>query len=219
MPLIEELDLEVETLDSTEGLRAAGNVTDDRLGEAAPAIRLACAAALTASEHAFAYGGATIRKGEPSGLMRAAAVVALIGALAWGAFSFHDVLLSPSVRPISATQPSVSASPRPTPADPGSNPAGSPSAETTLPAPRVERRSTPQASDERNAPTPVSTVLSVQADPELTAPAPVERPAQAVPVKPSPTRTSVPERPTPPSSNATSGAPSPAAKRNADAKL
>jgi hypothetical protein len=36
-------------------------------------------------------------------------------------------------------------------------------------------------------------------------------------MQPSPTRKSAPERPTPPSSNATSGAPSPVARRNADA--
>ena len=53
MPLIEELDLEVETLDSTEGLRAAGKLRADRLTEAAPAIRLACAAALTSAVTRF----------------------------------------------------------------------------------------------------------------------------------------------------------------------
>ena len=43
MPLIEELDLEVETLDSTEGLRAVGKARAERFAESAPAIRLACA--------------------------------------------------------------------------------------------------------------------------------------------------------------------------------
>lgn len=46
MPLIEELDLEVETLDSTEGLKPRGTVPQERFAERAPAIRLACAAAL-----------------------------------------------------------------------------------------------------------------------------------------------------------------------------
>jgi hypothetical protein len=46
MPLIEELDLEVETLDSSAGLAAAGGLTTQQLGEWAPALRLAAAAAL-----------------------------------------------------------------------------------------------------------------------------------------------------------------------------
>jgi hypothetical protein len=48
MPLVGELDLEVETLDSIEGLRAAAHVTTDNLIDAAPAVRLAVAAALVA---------------------------------------------------------------------------------------------------------------------------------------------------------------------------
>ena len=45
MPLIEELDMEVETLDSLEGLVVTPEVAD-RLSEAASAIRLACAGAI-----------------------------------------------------------------------------------------------------------------------------------------------------------------------------
>lgn len=47
MPLIEELDLEVETLDSTEGLISAAAARNDRFAESAPALRLAAAAALS----------------------------------------------------------------------------------------------------------------------------------------------------------------------------
>jgi hypothetical protein len=46
MPLIEELDVEVETLDSLEGLVVKAPAVD-RVEEAAPAIRLACAGAIT----------------------------------------------------------------------------------------------------------------------------------------------------------------------------
>jgi hypothetical protein len=46
MQLIDELDLEVETLDSTEGLRPTERARDERFVELAPAIRLACAAVL-----------------------------------------------------------------------------------------------------------------------------------------------------------------------------
>ena len=45
MPLIEELDVEVETLDSFEGLVVKPQVAE-KLAESAPAIRLACAAAI-----------------------------------------------------------------------------------------------------------------------------------------------------------------------------
>ncbi len=45
MPLIEEMDLEFETLDSTDGLRAIGVARQERFAEQAPSIRLATAAA------------------------------------------------------------------------------------------------------------------------------------------------------------------------------
>lgn len=48
MPLIEELDVEVETLDSLDGLVVKKEIAD-RLAEQAPAIRLACAGAATRS--------------------------------------------------------------------------------------------------------------------------------------------------------------------------
>jgi hypothetical protein len=50
MPLIEELDLEVETLDSTEGLRFVGAAASVGLAETAPAIWLTTAAALVSTE-------------------------------------------------------------------------------------------------------------------------------------------------------------------------
>ena len=46
MPLIEEMDIEVETLDTPDGLIGRGDVETERLAERAPAIRLACAAAV-----------------------------------------------------------------------------------------------------------------------------------------------------------------------------
>jgi hypothetical protein len=51
MPLIEELDLEVETLDSTEGLLAVGRARSDRFAESAPVLRLATAAATAPVPH------------------------------------------------------------------------------------------------------------------------------------------------------------------------
>jgi hypothetical protein len=69
MPLIEELDLEVETLDSTEGLEATGPARHERFAELAPAIRLACAAAVP---------DADARRDVPKRWMAAAAVAALL---------------------------------------------------------------------------------------------------------------------------------------------
>ena len=45
MPLIEELDIEVETLDTLDGIGVEGAAAGDAIAEQAPAIRLACAAA------------------------------------------------------------------------------------------------------------------------------------------------------------------------------
>jgi hypothetical protein len=78
MPLIEELDLEVETLDSIEGLRPTGRARVDRFAESAPAIRLAAAAAVLPPPRVS-------RSLSP--VARAAAVVALIAALGWVAWA------------------------------------------------------------------------------------------------------------------------------------
>ena len=45
MPLIEELDIEVETLDTLDGVSVEGVAAGEAIAEQAPAIRLACAAA------------------------------------------------------------------------------------------------------------------------------------------------------------------------------
>lgn len=93
MPLIEELDLEVETLDSADGFVAAGSVKPDRLAEVAPAIRLASAAALAPATVAD-------RGAAPSPMMRAAAAAALIAALAWGGFLYWNVFTAAPAKPI-----------------------------------------------------------------------------------------------------------------------
>jgi hypothetical protein len=49
MPLIEELDIEVETLDTLDGIVVEGAATGDAIAGQAPAIRLACAAAASAA--------------------------------------------------------------------------------------------------------------------------------------------------------------------------
>jgi hypothetical protein len=72
MPLIEELDLEVETLDSTEGLVSTGSARNDRFAESAPSLRLAAAAAT-------ARTGAAGKRAMWWPLARAAAAALVIG--------------------------------------------------------------------------------------------------------------------------------------------
>jgi hypothetical protein len=150
MPLIEELELEVETLDGIDGLRASGRVSPDRLLEAAPAIRLACTAALTSTPQGQAplLNGVTFMQEEPSAVVRVGAAVALIGALIWGAVSFRP-LWQPAPVKLPATAARYSA------AQPKAEPSTPERAEAPVPEPK-------------NDSTPVSTVLSVQ--PEGTTP-------------------------------------------------
>ena len=79
MPLIEELDLEVETLDSTDGLRAVKKAKAERFAESAPAIRLACAAALAHSRQ---------RPSATRWTAGVAAAIAVIAALGWGSYAY-----------------------------------------------------------------------------------------------------------------------------------
>ena len=155
MPLIEELELEVETLDGIDGLRASGRVGPDRLLEAAPAIRLACTAALTSTPQGQAplLNGVTFMQEEPSAFVRVGAAVALIGALIWGAVSFRPLWHGAPVKlPETAARYSVA-------------PPAQPKAETATP----ERAEGP-VPEPKNDSTPVSTVLSVH--PEGTTPPP-----------------------------------------------
>lgn len=77
MPLIEELDLEVETLDSTEGLLSAATARNDRFAESAPALRLAVAAAIS--------GVPLRRRGRRSlpPVLKLAAAAVIVASVAW----------------------------------------------------------------------------------------------------------------------------------------
>jgi hypothetical protein len=55
MPLIEELDIEVETLDTLDGIVVEGAASGEMIAEQAPAIRLACAAAAGSSPTSTAH--------------------------------------------------------------------------------------------------------------------------------------------------------------------
>jgi hypothetical protein len=188
MPLIEELDLEVETLDSAEGLRAARNVKPERLMEAAPAIRLACAAALTSAVTTFQSQptGATMRREQPSAMRRATAGVALVSALVWGVYAYSSVFTSSPVRSIPV--PLRGASAQPAQASVRAEPKVLPPASTT----RHGQTPAPQGPVVKEESKPVSTVLSVRNGPEPkqvpAAPPPMvlQRPAGPDQVEPTP---------------------------------
>jgi hypothetical protein len=81
LPLIEELDIEVETLDSTESLFAARASLTSEIEELAPELRLATAAALTS--RVSLRRGSTLVDGS-----RVAAAAAVLAALAWAGYSY-----------------------------------------------------------------------------------------------------------------------------------
>jgi hypothetical protein len=80
MPLIEELDVEVETLDSLEGLTVKPAAAD-RLQEMAPAIRIACAGAISRATRA--YDPSKKRSRFAVGVVPAIAAAAGVCGLAW----------------------------------------------------------------------------------------------------------------------------------------
>jgi hypothetical protein len=99
LPLIEELDVEVETLDSTDGL-AARSARLPEFAELAPALRLATAAA--ASSRA-----ATGRQPPWLYLSRAAAAAAVIAAVAWAGYSYWQASQPSPVLQGGLPQPTV----------------------------------------------------------------------------------------------------------------
>ena len=108
LPLIEEFDVEVETLDSTDGLLGGRNLPPGGFADFAPAVRLAAAAALTAA--LVPHRNSMLTQGA-----RFAAAAAVIAALAWAGYSFWHG--SPSSRPLqsSVPQPAPPAPSSPTP--------------------------------------------------------------------------------------------------------
>jgi hypothetical protein len=149
--------------------------------EAAPAIRLAAAAALTSAGTPFAskpIGAMTLRE-EPSAIRRVAAAFALIAALVWAMYSFGNVFTSYPVKPVQAELRSASARPQ-TSAKADPKPSAPPSTTTR------ELKRAPQASAAKDESKPVSTVLSVRdGKPEPTAP-PLDARSTPVPGGPPP---------------------------------
>lgn len=200
MPLIEELDLEVETLDSFDGLTLKPSLRDG-LADAAPALRIACAGAIARAsrarvEHAQRFTGRA--------LFRAAALVVAASAIGWlwlGSRAQSRAVVVPSaaqsrsaVPPATPPQaippPSQQRAPVVTPAPQAQ--AQAPARVVTTPAP-APKPLTPQASAPaaplRVTRPPVSTPVA----PTLVAPKPVV----PMPVAPKPSARVV----TPPPAN------------------
>jgi hypothetical protein len=209
MPLIEELDLEVETLDSTEGLASRSRSRLDRFVESAPALRLACAAAIAPL---------TARRIFVSRPWRIAAAVALVAAGAWAALRYWDNSATPtsparSTQSAGATQTSTpSSTPAPATAVAGAPSAPSPTASVGLvppPAappvavtPPPEKTTAPVAQLGQAQPTSrlsdrtrLSTGTASGSDVPAVSPPPISRPA--VPRREAPTTGSAPALPAP----------------------
>ena len=131
MPLIEELDVEVETLDSLEGLDVAPDVAD-RLADVAQAIRLACAGA-------SARGTRLLDEGErrPRHVGRWLTIAALIVAIcaigyAWYAkWSSPHAAITTTARPVSQARAGAKT--------PDTNESAAPAVSTpSVPADKVE---------------------------------------------------------------------------------
>jgi hypothetical protein len=82
MPLIEELDVEVETLDSFEGLVVKPQVAE-KIGDSAPAIRLACAAAIARGTRPWDPAKKHSRSRAVSRYLAAAAIVLAVAGVAY----------------------------------------------------------------------------------------------------------------------------------------
>jgi hypothetical protein len=136
LPLIEELDIEVETLDSTDGLLAGRNLRAGEFTDLAAAVRVATAAALTA-------GTLPRRDSMLIQVSRFAAAAAVIAALAWAGYSFWHSSQPTPTRQSSApprTSPSASADrPRSTPSQAPAAP--TPASVSTTPLPVATRGS------------------------------------------------------------------------------
>lgn len=182
MPLIEELDVEVETLDSLEGLKVKPDAVD-RLGEVAASLRLACAGAIarpTRRPDESKRRDTGSRTSLVIAIAAAVLVAALVGAWWW---------LQQPARP--AAKPAPQSSMRPPGRSPGQNPpvAPRPAGSTAAAAAPAAKPSTvnaaqPPASGQRM---PESRSVSVAAAAKPVQPATQATPPAAAPRPPAKT--------------------------------
>ena len=112
MPLIEELDVEVETLDSLEGLVVSKEAAD-RLADIAPAIRLACAGAVSRGGRRLDEGKR--RQGRTDRVLRVAAVLAGFAAVAYAWYARPEIMRPGPAAPAPQAQPAPPVPGRPSP--------------------------------------------------------------------------------------------------------
>jgi hypothetical protein len=180
MPLIEELDLEVETLDTADGLTPRGRVKE-AFGDVAPSLRLAAAAAATAPRSRLSLDGP----------LKAAAAVAVVGLVIWQALSFFSprrpepaqpTASAPAPAPRAAENRAAQAPPPAAPApETRATPPVEPPAETRTPP--VETRTSPV----ETRPAPAATRLPPPVKP-LPPPPSSTPPVQPQPEPPPPVR-------------------------------
>ncbi len=202
MPLIEELDIEVETLDSLEGLVMKPELAD-KLSEVAPAIRLACAGAFARETRSLDES----KRRRPHRLSWFAGVLGIVLALlAGGAYVWYQYNRpppqmprgAPAGKPASVVKPPPPMPPTGTP----SSPAAPPPAVVKAPA-SVPVTATPPVV-KTPAPVPVTAVAPAvtPSAPSATAPvppphvAPAPTPPSKSPASPPPAATR-PPAPTP----------------------
>jgi hypothetical protein len=154
MPLIEELDMEVETLDTPDGLDVPPAVVDE-VGERAPAMRLAAAAG----------AGRGLRTAMRTGSTAAAAALFLLVALGWGVMQLRpdrgtaspssDAAMTPvpqaaSPPVVPAPPPDVPSTPSESNAERSAEAASRPEAVAAMPAATTGRSgSAPAATEQR----------------------------------------------------------------------
>jgi hypothetical protein len=160
MPLIEELDLEVETLDSTDGLVATKPLSEPFAGFA-PAMRLAAAAATMR----------LTKEPRVSPLVRAGAAAVIIGTAGWLGYQYW------MGGPLDVLGPRESETPHSVPVPTaGTLRAGSPQGSATFPAPTASAPGQRSSTVTRSAPPVAAPPVATSAARATTQP-PVSKPA------------------------------------------
>jgi hypothetical protein len=188
MPLIEELDVEVETLDSLEGLVVKPQAVE-RLRELAPAIRVACAAAIARPTRPWDPSKKPSRWRATGVYVRAAILAIAVAGIAymWYAKTRPSAPLPAAARsqqPRAQTPPAqLPRVPSPASKAPSSNPAA---VNAPVKKPEAPPASKPIAG---TAPVPVpasNSVVAATSKPPVVAPpqAPAKTPPPALPLKP-----------------------------------
>ena len=154
MPLIEELDVEVESLDSLEGLTVKPELTDT-LAEVAASIRLACAGAVARPTRKRDAALAQSAESLPPWVLWAAGVIVGVGVLAAGWMAYRPKV-DPNPAPVAKKSPSPPAQQQkpvtqpPVRQKPGATPAAH--AAATPPKPTTPAAQTPKPAPAAHTP-------------------------------------------------------------------